>query len=35
LPLFRAGSGLEFDGAVHNISSLGIRRLLEGHQEEI
>ena len=31
LPFFGPGSGLEFYVAAHNIGSLGIRRLLEGH----
>jgi hypothetical protein len=31
LPLFEAGSSLEFHAAMHNISDLGIRRLLEGY----
>src|SRR6202790_4826466 len=34
LPLFEAGRGLEFHAAMHNICRLGIRRLLEGLQEE-
>ncbi|MEI9923407.1 MAG: hypothetical protein WDN50_07645 [Bradyrhizobium sp.] len=31
LPLFEAAIGLEFYAAMHNIWSLGIRRLLEGY----
>jgi GNAT superfamily N-acetyltransferase len=34
LSQFEAAIGLEFDAAMHNMKDLGIRRLLEGYQEE-
>jgi hypothetical protein len=35
MAFYEAFEGVELDGAMHNIGSLGIRRLLEGHHEEL
>jgi hypothetical protein len=35
MAFYEAFEGVEFHIAMHNIGGLGIRRLLEGHHEEL